>query len=347
MNFRTLDQRDAAVSEIRRLKAFTACNGDLVAMRSFARERWGHDAAARMVVKSDVSGAEDADLAGGNAVDFSRAVTQGWIATRLPGVVTLPARVSMMTPLARLFGTVTAEGRGIPLLPATYQRQQITERKSAAMTVVTKEAWGEPLVEEAISSEVLSAAENTLNLATIDGSTGSLTHGVTPIDSSVSTLSDMDAAIKGALDAIAQSGGNVASVAILAPSWLAMHLGMIRGTSGDPAYPRVGATGGSIAGIQVVVWDDPIGPSTDLGELVIVDGSQIAISAPRVELTTSMDAMVEMSTAPAGDSITPTAASVVRVGMFEADALAVKSTIRAGLVVRRSGAVQTVTGITL
>jgi hypothetical protein len=54
-----------------------------------------------------------------------------------------------------------------------------------------------------------------------------------------------------------------------------------------------------------------------------------------------------MSTVPAGDSITPTASSTTLVSMFDADSVAILATLRAGWVVRRVGAVQIITGVSL
>lgn len=337
----------AARTALKMLVVRRATNGDPVAADAYMRTK-GWDRDVVQAIKANVSGFEDADVAGGNAIDFARAVSSASIVSRLPAVRRLPPRLSLMTPASRLIGTIRGEGLAIvPTPPTVYTRVQIQLRKVVALLVTSNDALQNPLVEEALATDLLAACVDALNLATLDGSTGSLTAGISPIDSSVASLAELDIALHGAIDALVNAGGSLTSSAFVMPAWLGAHLGLIRGTGGSLCYPEVGATGGQIAKIPVLTFDDIVGPGTDGGAISLIDGALIGLSEDRAELTTSDDTMIEMSTLPTGDTITPVAASAVRVGMFDADATAIKATLRAGFVIRRAGAVQVISGISL
>lgn len=338
----------AATTALRVLKTQGATRGDAVAAEAFTRHK-GWDDRAQIVegTKASVGDLESGGVGSGFAFNFARAASSASIVSRLPGIRMYRPRMSLMTPNSRIVASVQAEGRAVPVIATGYTRGQIELRAVKALLVASNEAMQDDLVEPALAADLLAACANALDLALLDGTTGSLTDGVTPIDSSVASLAELDLALKGAMDAMSDLGGSLRSAAWVLPAWLAGHLGLIRGTAGSAAYEGIGASGGSLAGLPALVFDDFTGPTSDGAAIVLVDGSLIGLAEGPATLRRSTDATIEMSTTPTGDTITPNAATVMRASMFDSDCVALLATLRTGYLVRRIGAVQTIEGISL
>lgn len=127
-----------------------------------------------------------------------------------------------------------------------------------------------------------------------------------------------------------------ASMTLVMSSSNAFGLSRQRDSLGNLLYPTIGMSGGTLSGIPVLV-SDYIGDTVALiaaSEIYLVGGGG-------VEVKTSNEASIEMADNPAGDSGTPTGASLV--SMFQTNSQAFLVEERIGWESRRSAAVAYVT----
>ncbi|MEP7301718.1 MAG: hypothetical protein ABI699_09330 [Caldimonas sp.] len=340
----------SALTAIRSIRAKQAAGTDLVALDAFLRAKaWDDRREVVEQLKANAEGLESANVGSGRAFDFASTVMAESLAGRLPGIRRLPARTSLLTLQTRLRASIVAEGGAIPVIPAVYANVAISPLKVTALLVSSLEALNDDNVEAALAADLMAACIAAMDSAFLNPlSAGSITANAVPVDSSVTSLAELDQAAETALVNFATAGGSLRSAAWAMPAWLGARLALVRGTGGAPAYPDIGALGGEFAGVRVLTFDDDQEVDTDgTGYIALLDGSLIALNEGPVTLTTSTNAMIPMSTTPAGSSITPVASSPTLVSMFDVAAIAILAKIRCGWVLRRAGAVQVVTGISL
>jgi len=336
-----------AISMLRALKAHHFTRGDPVAGAAYVHQKqWGDRSEIITHLRAAVAGIELEDVGAGLSRDFMAAASAASVIGRLPGVRALPPRVRLMGPTTKLRASFATEGSAVPLLVGTYSAVTITPAKITALLVASNEALADDLVEAALAADLLQACADALDSAFLDADIAtSITAGAVVIDTSVPTLAELDLALEAAMSVIAQAG-SLRTSAWAMSSWLAGRLALVRGTGGSPAYPLIGATGGSLCGLAVLVHDDEPFTSSG-GDIALVDGALVGYAAGGAELRTSTNALIEMDSSPTGDSIAPTGASASMVSMFSADSTALLATLRAGWVLRRTGGAALIRGVSL
>jgi HK97 family phage major capsid protein/HK97 family phage prohead protease len=130
--------------------------------------------------------------------------------------------------------------------------------KAAGIIVLTEELvrLSSPSAEAVVRADMIAGIAQFLDQQFIDPavaevsnvSPGSITNGTTPIASSGDALTDLHAIIS----SFAAANIPLAGTAIIMSETNAFTLGMQRTSSGDPMFPALGATGGTMEGVQVI-----------------------------------------------------------------------------------------------
>lgn len=116
---------------------------------------------------------------------------------------------------------------------------------------------------------------------------------------------------------------------------LAKAIQLIMNTLGLAEFPDITQEGGKLLGDPVVTGDN-----VAADDLILLKPSDIyKIGDSGVEVSISREAMIEMSSAPTGEGVTPTAASQAMVSMFQAESTAIKVVRSINFAKRRSTAV--------
>lgn len=338
-------------------KSLAVAHGNSTAALGYAEGRadWDGDTkrtiAAR--VKAAVGGLEAASVANGAEMetDFLAAVREASVLMRLPLRRVAPQQ-PMLTPTTRTRARMVQVGQALKLVAGTYTRDGngLQLGKVGAIVVASAEALSDPsfAADEALRADLVSACAEALDRACfdpgnsgLDGGPASITSGVSPIAFTGGGVEALDEALRQAVQQLA-AASNLLQAYWVMPSALAASLSLARGLAGDPAYPKLGALGGELAGLPVLTSGVATARS-----IVLLDASQISYTDEAPKVGIAHDAMIEMDDEPTGDSVTPTAATAHLVSLFQEDAAGVKVTQRAGWKARRAGVVQIITNVTM
>jgi hypothetical protein len=252
---------------------------------------------------------------------FYRVLSDGGF-TRIP----MMRRVGMVTSAPT--AAVVAEGTAIPLSRVVIGNVVLTPQKAAGLIALSDELLlatdpgGQQMFSRQLAA-VLAAAVDTAFVNTI-------TTGVTPI-TSVSANKDVRALLTA-----------VNMVGIARPYFIGgTNIGKLGASLATffPAFAATSAVGGELANLPLA-----ISSGVPVDELVLIDGSGIAVDATPPEVSVSTETDLQLDTAPTGSSATPTAVSMT--SMFSTNSVAVKAVAVFGAARLRADAVAVVTGIT-
>ncbi len=119
-------------------------------------------------------------------------------------------------------------------------------------------------------------------------------------------------------------------------SSLAKRLATIGDNAGGQAFPDVTMTGGSIAGVPVVISD-----AVASGVFILADASQLVVAAGDIELSSSESADVALN-----DSPDSPLSSAVMTGTWQSNLLALRATRYLGIARGSVNAVAHISGFT-
>jgi hypothetical protein len=167
----------------------------------------------------------------------------------------------------------------------------LTERKAVAVIVVSNDLLRSLSADaQALLRRELQTA---VSLTTDTEALSALTSGIAPINSLGADAARDD--ISSMLQELSLGAGS--KVFLLARSAIIKHLALSMDVSGRPAFPNMRIDGGNIAGVEVIVSD-----AVAQGEMVMVDGSQVAAAGGFVALGTAQSATLRVSSTPDGDT---------------------------------------------
>ena len=238
-----------------------------------------------------------------------------------------------------------AESKPIPLTRSELTGSTLEPKKVAALIVVPNSVFTDPSAdaEERFSQDLVNAAAEALDGALLDPSnTGSpgkpaaITNGGTILVSSGSTLANIDADLERMLDAVADAGSGMERATWIMRPHTAIHLSLMRGTGGAPAYPAITAAGGELLGLRVLTSAGvPAEGSPSESSIILVDADDFVYGDQGASVSLSDQAMIEMSDTPTGATDTPVAATQFLVSMFQEDCTAVKVVRRCSWTMRK------------
>lgn len=227
-------------------------------------------------------------------------------------------------------GAWVKEGAAKPLTQWTYTRTKMAPLKVAAIAAATKETLmrsstaADALIRDELASAIGARIDSTLisaDAAVTDQSPAGLLNGTTATTvSGGATIANIRADIKAFLTALVDSNQTVAGAFWVMPETVAIALSLIANEVGAPAFLGIGPTGGTLAGLPV--FASQYVPVSSAGSVVaLIKGGDIFLGDEGgLQVNVSDQASLEMSDAPTGTSVTPTAASVV--SMFQTNSVA-------------------------
>jgi HK97 family phage major capsid protein len=270
---------------------------------------------------------------------------------RMQGFRTIPfnARVGRFTA-----GSIVGwTGQGVPPALSPMSFDGITFKpgsKLSGIIVLTKELVklaspdAEALVREDLSSATAQFMDTQFLDPTVaevtDISPASITNSAPEIASTGATLAAINADLASLLGLITT---NFSAVYLIMKPSTALGISKLSSGSGGAAFPLLGAYGGSIWGIPVIVSDnvpnDANSPSEKM--IVAIDAAEIFLNDAGIEFEASENALLEMATAP--DS--PRVAGTVLVSLYQQNLVAVLCRRYVRWQRRREGSVAILTGV--
>jgi HK97 family phage prohead protease/HK97 family phage major capsid protein len=247
----------------------------------------------------------------------------------------------------------TGQGKGKKLTKFGFSDAYHAFFKVAAITVLDEEIlrFSDPSAERLVRDSLAEVAVARIDATFID-----------PAEAAVANVSP--ASILNGVAAVTGSGGTdgAAVLADLAALWapalaanlpldqavyittpsIALALSFLQNPLGQNEFPGLTMKGGTLRGVPVIVSNYvPAGTFALVfpQEIYLSDDGQATIDASR-------EATIEMTDAPAMDSVTPTAAASHMVNMFQTDSMALRMHRYINWSKRRAAAAQLVEGVT-
>lgn len=338
-------------------KALALIDSDRRSPATIAEQRWGKEnPMLAMILKSSVSGAgETSGSALSELVQFDGRYTGDFVEflygmtvfDQLP-FTEVPANVTVKGIDGAWTGYWVGEGKAIPMSQGSASAVNLSPLKAAALTGLSNEIIRDasPSSEMIVRDGLSQASAQVIDTTLLSASAASA--GVSPAGllNGVSGTASEGPSADGARQDIynlvapfntAKIRGDI--VLVTTPA-IATQLGLMFNALGQPEFPGLSRSGGSMLGYKVVVGDNV--PSGDI--IAIAPKAVWKIGDLGVQVSVSQHATVEQSTVPTGDALTPAAASVMLTSAFQEDMTFFKVIRPVNFAKKRTAAVSLVTG---
>jgi hypothetical protein len=257
---------------------------------------------------------------GGTAVALSPFQTgaQAWFAslanasafdTLLPFMIQAPFRTRAVAVTSTITGMSLAEQDIKPIGRLSLSASDLEVSKAAAQVVVTEE-----LLRTEGAATFLEVQLRIAVIAATDAKFLSLiTAGATSIPASGSTAAAAIADIASLLQAVGSGSGS--QLYLVTTASIAKRLATLSASGGARTFPDATVTGGSLAGVPIVVSD-----GAGAGQIVLADATGIAAAQEGARVDFTAQGAVQMDSAP--DS--PPTAATNMIGLWQNDMRAIK-----------------------
>jgi len=236
------------------------------------------------------------------------------------------------------------EGQPIPATASDFSAVTLTPLKVAALAVVSNELLrdsspaAEGLVRDALAEAISQKTDSTFlgaTAAVANVSPAGMLHAVAATISAGNDGDGVRADIK-ALYANFITAKNASGLTFIMNPAMAKAIQLITTTLGVQEFPGINQNGGTLMGDPVVTGDN-----VAAHHVILLKPADIyKIGDLGLQVSISRDAMIEMSSAPTGETTTPTGAATDLVSMFQSENTAIKIVRPINFAKRRSGAVQ-------
>ncbi|MEP6503260.1 MAG: phage major capsid protein [Betaproteobacteria bacterium] len=248
-------------------KSILLAKGDLLGARAYAEgQAWSDTPSVAIALRAAV-----AALSNPSALSYTEAVAGEFLslvrARSILGRVTGLRRVPMNTSMLRVTGGPAAswvgQGIALPISKFSLERDSLGIFKIGAAVVVTDElmlAAGE-VADLAFTSELIRAVAAFEDRSFLDPGRGavadtapaSITAGLTPIASTGSSADEVRADVARLFAAFDAADGAFDTAYIAMHPRTAVYMGQLTTTNGGLLYPHLGARGGDVLGVPVLV----------------------------------------------------------------------------------------------
>ena len=229
---------------------------------------------------------------------------------------------------------VLAEGDAIPLHEPSYANVAVDPIKIAALAVITNDLVRRGNGVAVVGTGLRDAMARATDTALLSTSAYGLRYGIAASGDGAGDSDEVDFQIAAMLNTGLASADLASTVLVCTPA-VATALAIMRNSvTGMQAYPAVTVTGGTLAGLPLVV-----SAGAPAATLTALDAAAIVRSDLGVSIEVSSDATIEMASDPAGSITTPTAQAKQKVNLFQNEAKAVKAIRVIGWKAKRSGSV--------
>jgi HK97 family phage major capsid protein len=233
---------------------------------------------------------------------------------RLTGFRRVPLGVRMLTETAAAAASWVGQGKAKPLTRADFAGSSLGYSKIVSHCVVSEELLltSSPQADVVLSQILVAAIASALDSSFIDPSSiailgarpASVTSGGTEIPSTGSSLAQIDQDLGDAINALSDGGSNLANATWVLHPRSAVYLSRLRGTSGAPAYPQMGAKGGTLLGLPAITSGNVLiaGGSGSSGEetiIALLDPAEVRLADDSAaELGVARNASLQLEDAP-------------------------------------------------
>lgn len=321
----------------RYLQALSIAKGDHRGAIAFSESQpWLDKSLVVTALKSAVAAIGTADYATTSPIaeNFIQCMRDFSVPLRLAGLRRVPMRTKLFVSGGGVQAVRFAEGSAIPVLAGSWTSTTLTPKKHGGIVVSTDELIKSmtATASEALQQDLAEAVAESENRSFVSpDDVGSVLYGASHFTGTGSTLAAIDADLKSVLDLCEG-----------ARAWVmtkesATFLSLVRGTGGARAYPEITVDGGTLQGLPVLTTKACAQDGSPITRVIgVLAPSQILWADEGVvRLSVSSDAMLEMSDAPTGDALAPTASGGM-VSMWQEDCVGLKG-IRESSFYARSG----------
>ncbi|MFG8091053.1 phage major capsid protein [Pseudomonas aeruginosa] len=311
---------------------------DFEGIKESAIARWG-SYQGEQVAKAAIAPIMQSDIGDYAAVEFFNLVMERSLLGRLAGLRRIPFNRKMLKITAGSHGYWVAEGKPMPLSKPALVGSSISPLKVCSVIVVTDEAvqTGGAIAEAGLQKDLERAVVDTTDIALLDSNNAgvvderpaSLTYGAP------SSAATSDAAANIAT-LVEMFGGDLGASYFVTDSTTATNMALHRNASGDLVFPDVGARGGSILGIPLLISRASPRDSNG-GQLALIDPTGIAYGADGLTFENAEHATLAMSDTPESEQ--------ELISLWQYNLVCYKSVMSANWEVQREGSVALLNGV--
>jgi Phage capsid family len=357
------------------VKCFGAAKGNVMQALAYAEahERYKSDEQLIAVLKASVP----AGSVGGDATDSPPGWGGGLVGTEtnvyadfaeflrpqtilgrfgnngIPSLRIVPFRVPLISQTAGGHGYWVGQGKAKPLTQFDFTRTTLTPLKVANIAVLTMELLRDssPSADVLVRDSLAAALRERLDLdfvdpanaGTVDVKPASITNGITGIPSSGTDAAAVRKDIAAVFSAFIAANNPPTSGVWIMPTTTALQLSLMVTPLAAREFPGITMTGGTLEGLPVIASEYV--PAVSPGAIVILVNASDIYEGDEggVAVDMSTEASLEMTDAPTGNSITPTAISLV--SMFQTNSVALRAERTISWKRRRNNGVAYLTGV--
>lgn len=267
---------------------------------------------------------------------------------RIPGLTRVPFKVRVPRQTTAATVNWVGEGKVKPLTSIAFDSITLDYAKIAGIIPLTEELVraSDPSAEAIVRQELASAIVQFMDSqfldptkAATDVSPASITNGVTALTPVGTTGANLLSDLGRLFGQFLTNNLSLASAVMITTQTIAMRIGMIQNSFGQPMFPTVGVNGGTIQGIPLIVSENipsTTGSPVEGYPIILVSAREILLADDgQVTVDASREASLQMETAP--DS--PPTASTVLTNLWQHNMVAIKAERFINWTKRRSTAV--------
>ncbi|WP_394543716.1 phage major capsid protein [Azorhizophilus paspali] len=269
----------------------------------------------------------------------------------VPGLRRVPFRTPLIGQTSGGDGYWVGEGNAKPLTKFDFSRTTLEPLKVANIAVSTMEVIRDssPAADGIIRDQLAAALRERLDIDFIDPdkaavsgvSPASILNGVAGIVSSGTDADAVRADLKALFSAFIAANNAPTSGVFIMTATQALALGLMQNALGQPEFPTVTMSGGSLMGLPVIVSEYV--PTDSSGSLVaLVNASDIYLGDEGgIDLSMSTEASLQMNDTPDN----PTTATTVLVSLWQRNLVGLRAERTIAWARRRTSAVAYLTGV--
>ncbi|HCF5688182.1 TPA: phage major capsid protein [Pseudomonas aeruginosa] len=269
----------------------------------------------------------------------------------IPSLRRVPFRVPLIGQTSGGDGYWVGEGQAKPLTKFDFERNTLEPLKVANIAVATMEVIRDssPSADGIIRDQLAAALRQRLDIDFIDPdkaavagvSPASILNGVVGIASSGTDADAVRADLKALFSAFIAANNAPTSGVFIMTATMALSLSLMVNALGQPEFPTITMTGGTLNGLPVIVSE--FVPTDSSGSIVaLVNASDIYLGDEGgIDLSMSTEASLQMDNAPDN----PTTSSTVLVSLFQRNLVAFRAERAISWARRRTSAVAYLTGV--
>jgi HK97 family phage major capsid protein len=332
---------------------------EMVPASEIARQRWPDHPELEAELKAAVAVGSSTTLATlvQPTVMASEMIEYLWhrtIVGRINGLRKVPFNIKVPRQTSVASVSWVGEAAPKPLSAFALDTVSLGYYKIAGIVALTDEIvkFSSPSAEAMVRDELANAIVTLMDHDFIDPekaavagiSPASITNGVTPTAATGTAYSNFAADLGTTLALFDAARIDTSSLAIVMSTRIARSLGMMLNSLGQPLFPNVSATGGTVQGYQVVVSGnvDPTGDVAGNGDnIVFIKPDEIFIADDgNVSIDISREASVQMDGAPDN----PALATTITISAFQHNLALIRAERYCNWLKRRAAAVQYISG---